>query len=356
LGRERIIERERRWASPAALMAVAAALLMVASFLAQVQVPREDTTAAQFVAYDSHGGAIAAFSILAALAFLLIIGPLLYLFRAAQARSPRVRAAMVGFVFIGPFLMASQSIVNWVAVTQISSDFVEQEPLIEDVPSNRLLEYVGDEKSSIDKVTLYTDSHEVDIELKDGGFQRSEYPPEREQALIDRLDRARVDHEEDSSGDAGDALAEQISEDTSAAQVGAALNFPALLGLIVAMVYVPLQAVRAGLLPRFFGTLGMALGVSIILLGPPGTLLLFLWIGWLGLLFVGRVPGGRPPAWDAGEAIPWVRPGDEASSATEPSGEAIEGEATEVPSVGESREGASGGGSGSPKRKRKRRR
>ena len=58
----------------------------------------------------------------------MFIGPLLYLFRAAQARNPRVRAAMVGFVFIGPVLMAGQAIANWVAVTQISSDFVEQEP------------------------------------------------------------------------------------------------------------------------------------------------------------------------------------------------------------------------------------
>ena len=157
---------------------------------------------------------------------------------------------------------------------------------------------------------------ELDIERRDGSFQTGEYPPEQEQALIDRLDAAGVEHEEDSDGDPGDALAEQISEDSTAAQVGGGLQFPALLGLIVAMVYTPLQAVRAGLLARFFGTLGMALGVSIILLGPPGTLLLALWIGWLGLLFVGRVPGGRPPAWEAGEAIPWLRPGEEQGSAT----------------------------------------
>ena len=335
-------------------MAVAVAVLMVASFLARVQVPVEDTTAEQFRAFDSNRGAIAAFSFLAAPAFLLMIAPLLYLFRAAEARNPRVRAAMVGFVFIGPVLIASQTIVNWVAVTQISSDFVEQEPLIQDVPPNRLVDYLRQEKSSIEKVTLYTDPHEVDIELKDGGFRASEYPPANEQTLVDRLDAAGIDHEEDSSGDKGDALAEQISDDSTAGQVGGSLQFPALLGLIVAMVYVPLQAVRAGLLTRFFGTLGMALGVSIILL-PPGTLLLSLWIGWLGLLFVDRVPGGRPPAWEAGEAIPWVRPGDEASSAAEPSGEAIEGEATELPPDGEPG-GPPGGQPGAAKRKRKRRR
>ena len=46
------------------------------------------------------------------------------------------------------------------------------------------------------------------------------------------------------------ASAERISEDSTAAQVGGSLNFPALLGLIVAMIYTPLQAVRAGLRRR----------------------------------------------------------------------------------------------------------
>ena len=293
---------------------------------------------------------------LAAFGFLFTIGPLLYLFRAAQARSPRVRAAMVGFVFIGPVLMAGQAIVNWVAVSQISSDFVEQEPGIQDVPRGRLADYLKTNKVSIEKVTLYTDSRGVDIELRDGSFGTSEYPPDGEQALVDRLDDAGVAHEEDSSGETGDALAEQISEDTTAAQVGGSLQFPALLGLIVAMVYTPLQAVRAGLLARFFGTLGMALGVSIILLGPPGTLMLALWIGWLGLLFLGRVPGGRPPAWEAGEAIPWLKPGDQPSGKAPPSGEAIEGEATEVPADGGQSEGTPGGQPSSRRRKRKRRR
>jgi hypothetical protein len=356
LGRERIIERERRWARPAAIAAVAATALMVASFLARVQIPVEDTTSAQFQTFDENGGAIAAFSFLAAPAFLLMIGPLLYLFHAAQARNPRVRAAMVGFVFIGPVLLASQAIVNWAAVTQISSDFVEQEPHIEDVPvpPNGLAEYLSKEKGSIEKVTLYTDSDELDVELKDGSFQTGEYPPEREEALIDRLDAAGVDQEEDSDGEPGDALAQEISEDSTAGQVGGSLQFPALLGLIVAMVYVPLQAVRAGLLTRFFGTLGMALGVSVILL-PPGIALLFLWIGWLGLLFVGRVPGGRPPAWEAGEAIPWLKPGEEEGGSTsERDGEAIEGEATEVTPQSEPADEPVGR-PGAPKRKRKRR-
>ena len=53
-----------------------------------------------------------------------------------------------------------------------------------------------------------------------------------------------------------------LSDDSTISQVGQYLVLPAILGLVVAMVYVPLNAFRVGLLTRFFGTLGMALGVS----------------------------------------------------------------------------------------------
>jgi hypothetical protein len=116
------------------------------------------------------------------------------------------------------------------------------------------------------------------------------------------------------------------------------------------MIYVPLQAQRVGLLSRFFSSLGMALGASMILLLPVALLGVLVWTGYLGLMFVNRVPGGRPPAWDAGEAVPWPRP-DEQQDQPQGGDGAIEGAATEVggtaPSDGESQPA---------RRKRKRRR
>jgi hypothetical protein len=354
LSRQRIIERERRWALPAAIAALVATALMVASFVARLQVPIEDAMSAQLRAFDSHAGAVATFSVLAAAAFVLFSAPLLYLFLAAQARNPRVQRAFVAFCFIGPILMGAQAIVNWVAVSQISSDFVEQAPTLQSEPYPRLLQEVRSRGDTIDKVTLYTEADPpgLDVELANGGLRTSEYPAAREQTLINQLDAAGVDHEQDSNGEVGDVLAERISDDSSAVQVGGSLQFPALLGLIIGMVYVPLQAGRAGLLTRFFGSLGMALGVSVILL-PPAPAMVALWFGWLGLLFVGRIPGGRPPAWEAGVAIPWPRPGEEEASAPGAAGDAVEGEATEVPAG--TGEGARPQG-GQRKRKRKRRR
>ena len=42
------------------------------------------------------------------------------------------------------------------------------------------------------------------------------------------------------------------------------------------------------------------------------------------LLIVGKVPGGKPPAWEAGEAIPWPTPGERAAAELEPGEDAEE--------------------------------
>ena len=101
------------------------------------------------------------------------------------------------------------------------------------------------------------------------------------------------------------------SRDNTVVTVGQALTQLAGLALVVTMVYVPLQSYRVGLLTRLFGTLGMAFGVIALLIPQIGMLPLVIWFGWLGFVILDRVPKGRPPAWDAGVAIPWPRPGEE---------------------------------------------
>ena len=67
---------------------------------------------------DDHAGTIVLESVVRAAAFVLLVGPLLYLFRAARARNPRVQPLMVGFVFIGPILLAAAGIVQAVGATR----------------------------------------------------------------------------------------------------------------------------------------------------------------------------------------------------------------------------------------------
>jgi hypothetical protein len=361
LGRERIIERERRWARPTAVMALVPVVLYVASILIDqsANLYSGASNAEQLRSLHDHSGTILLSSILRAIGFMMLPVPLVYLFRAAQARNPRVQGALVGFVLLGPILFAAQGIFQAAAANRVSADFVELPPE-QSRQYSELEAKLNKDPKSIEKVTIYTGPNVLEVEQTDGTFytvkdfgKRS--PEKVVGSLPSDLDSAGVDNDTDSDGAPGDAFARHQLENSTGVQVAQGLLFPAVLGMVVAMIYTPLQAVRAGLLTRFFGTLGMALGASLILILPAALLGILLWSAWLGLLLVGRVPGGRPPAWAAGQAIPWPKAGEERSSAP-PHGEAIEGEATEVPAAGEPPEGSAGGQPGSRKRKRKRRR
>ena len=150
------------------------------------------------------------------------------------------------------------------------------------------------------------------------------------------------------------SLADNLRDESGGLQTATALFLPAVLALIFSLIYVPLWAVRTGLLPRFFGTLGMALGASIIFLLQIALLAILFWLVYFGLLLLGRVPAGRPPAWDAGEAVPWPAPGEEPAELAGGNGEVVEGDASEIPGVGESPNAARR--ERAKKRKRKRRR
>ena len=133
------------------------------------------------------------------------------------------------------------------------------------------------------------------------------------------------------------------------------------LSFAFAMAYTCFQAMRVGLLTRFWGSLGAALGVASIALSQY-TPLFFI---YLGLLIGGMTPRGRPPAWAAGKAMPWPTPGERAAESLRgEEGETIEGSASEVENGGGQEDGATSsdeiGTTGDPDtekpRKRKRRR
>jgi hypothetical protein len=112
-------------------------------------------------------------------------------------------------------------------------------------------------------------------------------------------------------------LAQRLVDDSGFRKFASALVIPAILALAVALVYFSLQAMRTGLLSRFAGSLGIALGAATILIFPVALLMLMFWLIFVGLTFLGKVPGGQPPAWGTGEAIPWPTPGERAAAELE---------------------------------------
>lgn len=73
-----------------------------------------------------------------------------------------------------------------------------------------------------------------------------------------------------------------------------------------AFVLLCLNAMRAGLLTRFMGVLGIIVGVLFVIpIGSPLPIVQTFWLLALAVLIVGRWPNAMPPAWQAGEAVPW---------------------------------------------------
>jgi hypothetical protein len=356
VGRERIIERERRWAVPAAVVALAPILFYIGSIVIvqRAGLAGGSSEAEQIISLHDHSSAVLASAIVRGIGFLLLPIPILYLFLATKARNPRVHAAMVGFVFIGPILFGVQGIVQAAGAGQAASDFVNLPPE-QTRTFQQFQQQVKQNPSEIDKVTIYTAANSLEVEQTNGDFYAvNEYPSDRESDVTSALSGASIDTDTDSDTGTGppDALATHTTDNDGILQVSQGLLFPAVLGLVVMMIYLPLQALRAGLLTRFLGSLGMALGASMILILPIAVLAMLAWTGFLGLLFVGRVPGGRPPAWDAGEAIPWQRPGEQPPEPR--GGNTIEGDAEELEGE-EKQEGERSSERAPQKRKRKRR-
>lgn len=139
------------------------------------------------------------------------------------------------------------------------------------------------------------------------------------------------------TGDAGVDRADELVSESSLLQFGGFSGLAGLAAFAFGLIYAALHAMRTGLLTRFNGTLGMAFGAAFLLsafLGPIGFLGMTMWVAVVGLQARGVWPGVRPPAWDAGEAVPWPAPG-EAPRRTGPeeepaSPEDFEGTATEV--------------------------
>jgi hypothetical protein len=81
----------------------------------------------------------------------------------------------------------------------------------------------------------------------------------------------------------------------------------AALSLTVGMIATMVGSMRAGLLPRWLSVLGIFAGLLFLPLFGANTLQLIptFWMVATGILLLGRLPGGDPPAWAAGEARPW---------------------------------------------------
>ena len=85
----------------------------------------------------------------------------------------------------------------------------------------------------------------------------------------------------------------------------------------ISLVLVSLNAMRAGLLTRFLGIMGVIIGALIVLPIVPGVreIVQIFWLGSVGAVIIGFWPGGRGRAWETGEPAPWPSAGEQRRAA-----------------------------------------
>jgi hypothetical protein len=84
------------------------------------------------------------------------------------------------------------------------------------------------------------------------------------------------------------------------------LEYLGFFSLAVLFVLIALRAMRVGLLTRAMGIIGIFAGIVFVIQLVPLPVLQFLWLVGLGMMLLELAGLKMPPAWAAGEAIPWV--------------------------------------------------
>ena len=227
---------EARAGKPAAAASFGAALTAIAAgvYLPLALSGNPDGADELLRAADSESADFIVAGALQALGLLLLVPVLLYLFRAARYRNPRLMSAAAVLVVLGAVTLAVVTVLRQLELVDIADSFF----------------------------------------------------PDHAQGARD-LEQVAEDYIED-----------ELSP------VFQGISLAGSIALAFAMIMISLNAMRAGLLSRFMGILGIFVGVLLVI--PLGVQILQLfWFGALGILFLNHWPGGRGPAWQTGEAIPW---------------------------------------------------
>ena len=319
--RQQILQWEGKWAVRTGLVTFAAVIVLIASAIIVGSVTGNGDAEILQKAHE-HSSDITLSAILEAIGFVLLVAPLYFLFRAASSRSDRMRTQLVGLVIAAPLFFAASSLLNAGATNEAADTFTS-----------------GQAKSTL---TPKEAASECKSDLQDKGAK--DFGSEYDSGPTPTKDCEATKTADD---EATNALSESSLR-------GAATGFGlgGRIGLAFALVYSCLYAMRVGLLTRFWGSFGMALGVAALLLLVQFSLIFFI---YFGLLLIGKLPGGRPPAWAAGEAIPWPTPGQKVAAELEPDPDVIDVDAPEPPDTANGNGSSDNGGGGPQKRKRKRR-
>jgi uncharacterized membrane protein YqhA len=274
--KQELLDFQARWMRPAGIAAILAAGLLFAAGIVG-SVGSSDTTAEQLDRYHDHSSRLVFASVISAVGLVLIACPLYFLFLSARARADRVRSFVGPLILLGTLLVAAQGVVVALGLKDASADYVAGVAAVEAKARNAA-------PATPQNATTTTTT---------GGETTGSTTAPSQPTLEQRI------------SDAKDNFAEDKVDDSSKVGAGRIIGLIGALTLIASAVYTLVWSMRTGLLTRFMGTVGIAFIAALILIPQLGPLATVLWFAVLGLMLARWWPRALPPAWDAGEAIPW---------------------------------------------------
>jgi hypothetical protein len=341
--KQELLDFQSRWLRPAGISAILGALIFAVSLPLQPSGAGDSDAERLTKFHDQSTDLLVGQGVLIGIAVLLFIPALYVLIRSVLGRTERVRRVMIALAFVGPILFAISGFLVATGLTDVADKFIDQAPAKERQAQERAAaaqaQPSGGGAAPGSKTTATQTTTTTPQTTTQSTTTAQKTPPQ-------------------AASDARDDLASDLLDDSSLLQVGSVVRFVGLITLVFALIYIPLWCMRTGLLTRFWAMLGLALGVSLLLV-PVGVFGVVLWFAIIGLMLGGWWPRPLPPAWAAGEAIPWPRPGDEGAPLEgRGSGETVEGsgrEVSEQPLPEDGAEGPRPETQGQRRKKRKRR-
>jgi hypothetical protein len=335
--KQELLSFQAKWIRRAGAAAVVGSFIVTASIVYQragLHLPSADSDADQLVFAHAHSSRLIFSSVLQGLGFACWIGPLLFLFRAAQGRAERVRGAFAGLVVLGPIAFGIGLAVSSVGSSHAADKFVQQAPAVERQAREQAQAAAAAQnatpqgskkggKSSAGTGTTSAKTSTAGTTTTAGGGTTT---------TPNAATAAKPKTPDQAASDAREGLADHLNRHEALLVAGGLISTIGVLALVFGMVYTALWCMRVGLLSRFWGALGMAFGLFLIIPIFPPVPGLVLWFAAIGLMFLGVWPRPLPPAWGAGEAVPWARPGDDLGPPPERSGAGgtVEGSGREI--------------------------
>jgi hypothetical protein len=308
--KEELLDYQGRWLRKAGYAGLAGALIVAAGIVLQrvgLHLPSGNSDADQLVFEHAHSSRLIYSSVIQGIGFCLFAIPLTFLFRSAAGRAARMRKAFLPVILIGPVAFGIGLAISSVGSTIAASDFVDQEPAKVQQAREQAVKAQAATPAPKAKegTTSTTKAREKTTSTASTatGTESTTTPTTAPAATPKTPDQA--------AHDAREGLADHLNRHTTVLIVGGILSTLGVLALVFGMIYTNLWCMRLGLLTRFWGALGMAFGLFLIIPLFPPIPGLVLWFAVTGLMLAGFWPRPLPPSWAAGEAIPWQsRSGD----------------------------------------------